>query len=78
MFVQGFYNQRILLLKYVCIAVDNFALSSYRWEMEILCPVTLPRLNHKINLAPFLFVLLIEPSNSPNTVEARNSTPRKY
>lgn len=54
MLVQKFYNERILLLKYACIAVDNFALSSYRWEMESLCPVTLPRLQHKIDLVPFL------------------------
>lgn len=69
MLVQRFYNERILLFKYAFIAVDNLAISSYRWEMESLCPVTLPRLKHKINLTPFLFVLLIEPSNPPNTVE---------
>lgn len=74
--VQRFYNERILLLQYVDIAVDNFALSSYRWEMESLCPMILPRLKHKIELAPFLFVLLIEPSKPPNTVEVRNSTPQ--
>lgn len=78
MLAQRFCNERMLLLKYACIAVDNFAFSSYRWEMESLCPVTLPRLKHKINLAPFSFVLLIEPSNPPNTVEVRNTTSRKY